>query len=78
MSRKAAMSAPGCRYDRRLGQQQMDLFSNGFPNGTPGAPMWPELPAEARTALTNLMTQLILEHAQKSRAPSAREVGHDL
>jgi hypothetical protein len=35
----------------------MDLFGSGLPNGAIGAPAWPELPAEARAALTSLMTQ---------------------
>src|SRR5246500_3206199 len=35
----------------------------GRPNGAIGAPAWPELPAEARAALTSLMTRLILDHA---------------
>jgi hypothetical protein len=43
-----------------------------------GAPTWPELPAEARAALTNLMTQLILDHAATTATPRAKEVGHDL
>jgi hypothetical protein len=38
----------------------MDLFGSGLSNGAIGAPAWPELPAEARAALTSLMTQLIV------------------
>jgi hypothetical protein len=37
----------------------MDLFGTDLSNGAIGAPAWPEPPAEARAALTNLMTQLI-------------------
>ncbi|WP_247783845.1 hypothetical protein [Bradyrhizobium sp. 170] len=47
-------------------------------NGAIGAPAWPELPAEARAALTSLMTQLILDHAAAMTTPRAKEVGHDL
>jgi hypothetical protein len=36
----------------------MDLFGSGLSNGAIGAPAWPELPADARAALTSLMTQL--------------------
>jgi hypothetical protein len=56
----------------------MDLFGSDPSNGTIGAPAWPELPAEARAALTSLMTQLILEHAATTATPRAKEVGHDL
>jgi hypothetical protein len=41
-------------------------------------PAWQELPAEARVALTGLMTRLILDHVQGSRIGSATEAGHDL
>lgn len=63
---------------RRHGQHQMDLFSNGLPDGDVGAPVWSELPAEAKDALIGLMTQLILEHARKIAIPPVREAGHDL
>jgi hypothetical protein len=56
----------------------MDLFGTDRSNGAIGAPAWPELPAEARSALTNLMTQLILDHAARTATPRAKEVGHDL
>lgn len=75
MSRETAM--PGCGY-RHNRQQQMDLFGSGLSNGTLGAPAWSELPAEARAALTSLMTQLILGHAATTATRRAKEVGHDL
>jgi hypothetical protein len=53
----------------------MELFENDLP-GT-GAPIWPELPAEARATLTSLMAQLILDHAAKTTTPPTREAGHD-
>jgi hypothetical protein len=56
----------------------MDLFGSGLSSGAIGAPAWPELPAEARAALTSLMTQLILDHAATTATPPAKEVGHDL
>ena len=58
--------------------RQMDLFKSDQPDGAIGAPAWPELPLEARAALTSLMTQLILHHAGKTATPPARETGHDL
>jgi hypothetical protein len=55
-----------------------DLFGNGLSNVASGAPAWPELPAEARAALTSLMTQLILDHAATTATPRAKEIDHDL
>ena len=79
MSRKSAMPRSGYRHHRQpRPQQQMDLFGTDPSNGAIGAPAWPELPAEARAALTSLMTQLILGHASTTAAPPAKEVGHDL
>ena len=77
MLRQTAKPGSGYRHNqqRRL-QQQMDLFGSGLLNI--GAPAWSELPAEVRAALTNLMTQLILDHAAATATPRAKEVGHDL
>ena len=79
MSRERTMPGSGYRHNRqpRL-QQQMDLFGSGLSNDATGAPAWPELPAEARAALTSLMTQLILDHAAATATPRAKEVDHDL
>jgi hypothetical protein len=41
-------------------------------NDAAGAPAWPELPAEARAALTSLMTRLILDHAATTTTPRAK------
>jgi hypothetical protein len=54
------------------------VFGSGLSNDATGAPAWPELPAEARAALTSLMTRLILDHAATTATPRAKEVGHDL
>ena len=54
--------------------RQMDLFKTDQPDGVIGAPAWPELPVEARAALTGLMTQLILQHAGED-ADATREGG---
>jgi hypothetical protein len=76
MSREKAM--PGSRYRRnRQLQHQMDLFGSGPSNDAITAPAWPELPAEARAALTSLMTRLILDYVATTATP-AKEVGHDL
>jgi hypothetical protein len=78
MSGETAMPGSGYRHNRQPRPQQMDLFGSGPSNGAIGAPAWPELPAEARAALTSLMTQLILDHAATTATPRAKEVGHDL
>ena len=79
MSRATAKPGSGYRHNRQpRPQQQMDLFASGLSNGAIGAPAWPELPAEARAALTSLMTQLILDHAATTATPRAKEVDHDL
>lgn len=77
MSRQTAMPGSGYRHNRQP-RPQMDLFGSGLPNGAIGAPAWPELPAEARAALTSLMTQLILDHAAMTATPPAKGVDHDL
>ena len=41
------------------------------------APDWPDLPEDARGTLINLMTRLILEHAQAVAAPTTAGAGHD-
>jgi hypothetical protein len=79
MSRQTAMPGSGYQHDRQpRAQPQMDLFGSGLPNGAIGAPAWLELPAEARAALMNLMTQLILDHAARTATLLAKEVDHDL
>jgi hypothetical protein len=78
MSRKTATPGSGYRHNRRPRPQQMDLFGSGLSNAAAGAPAWPELPAEARAALTSLMTQLILDHAATTATPRAKEADHDL
>ena len=78
MSRERTMPGSGYRYNiQPRPHQPMDLFGSDLSNAI-GAPAWPELPAEARAALTNLMTQLILDHAARTATPRAKEVGHDL
>ena len=64
--------------DRRRKAPQMDLFASGQSSSAIGAPAWPELPAEVQGTLTNLIAQLILEHADKSRTAAMTEADHDL
>jgi acyl-CoA reductase-like NAD-dependent aldehyde dehydrogenase len=76
MSGKTATSVNRQRLDQRL--RQMDLFRAATVDSAVGAPAWQELPAEARSMLTSLIAQLILEHAGTTVAAPAREAGHDL
>jgi hypothetical protein len=57
MSRETAMPGSGYRHNRQPRQQQMDMFGSGLSNGVIDAPAWPELPAEARAALTRLAAE---------------------
>jgi hypothetical protein len=41
-------------------------------------PAWSGLPTETQAALTDLMTRLILDHADKNRIAAITEAGHDL
>jgi hypothetical protein len=62
---------------RRRSPQQIDLFAGG-PRGTGSMPAWSGLPTQTQAALVELMTWLILDHADKSRLGSTTEAGHDL
>jgi hypothetical protein len=66
------------RQDQQRQAPQMDLFANDQSGSLTGAPAWPELPAEVQRTLTNLMAQLILEHADRSKTAATREADHDL
>jgi hypothetical protein len=57
--------------------QQMDLFAEE-PQKIGGMPVWSGLPTETQAVLTELMTRLILEHADKNRKGWMVEAGHDL
>jgi hypothetical protein len=54
------------------------LFGANRPDSVVSAPEWPELPVEARAALTGLMVQLMLQHAAKSPPPTGRKAGRDV
>ena len=79
MSRVTTNSGKGYRHNLKLRlQHQIDLFGSGLSNDATGTPAWPELPAEARAALTILMTRLILDHAATIATSRAKEADHDL
>jgi hypothetical protein len=56
--------------------QQIELFA-GVPSTIGDMPAWSGLPTETQAALTNLMTRLILDHADKRKNGSTGD-GHDL
>jgi hypothetical protein len=63
---------------RRRTPQQIDLFAEGPRGKTGSVPAWSTLPADIQAALTELMTRLLLEHADQNRIGSMTEAGHDL
>ena len=63
---------------RRRAPQQIDLFAEGPRGRTGSVPAWSTLPADIQAALTELMTRLLLEHADQNRIGSMTEAGHDL
>jgi hypothetical protein len=74
---RTATAANCGKHKRPHRCQQMDLFDSAKPE-IGGAPAWPELPERARSALTELMAQLILDHAAKAVPLPAKEAGDDL
>lgn len=74
---RATTAADSGRHKRPRGGQQIDLFDSARPLAG-GAPLWPELPERARSALTELMAQLILAHAAMTVLLPAKEAGDDL
>ena len=66
------------RSARRRAPQQIDLFAAETQTTIANMPAWSALPTEIQAALTDLMTRLILEHADKNSAGSMVEAGHDL
>ena len=63
---------------RRRAPQQIDLFIGEPRTATGHMPAWSGLPTETQAALTDLMTRLILDHADKNRIAATAEAGHDL
>jgi hypothetical protein len=57
--------------------RQVDLFTPVSSGGAIGTPGWIDLPAETREALTRLMVRLVLEHTDKGRVRSSKEMGDD-
>jgi delta 1-pyrroline-5-carboxylate dehydrogenase len=77
MRATTATAANSGRHKRPRGREQMDLFDSVRLKAD-GAPLWPDLPERARSALTELMARLILAHAAKVIPLPAKEAGDDL
>ena len=78
MPQKTATRRSVCRQGSQPTHRQRDLFEANPPDSVVSAPASPELPVEARAALTGLMVQLMLQHAAKSPTPTEREAGRDV
>jgi hypothetical protein len=80
--KKAASQTPAqqsrIRFDQRRKPQQMDLFGSDRSSAVISAPLWLDLPAETRSALTSLIARLILEHLDKRQTGVQTENGHDV
>ena len=63
---------------RRRAPQQLDLLAGASRTKIGGMPAWSGLPTEAQAALTDLMTRLILGHADKKWIGSMTVAGYDL
>ncbi|MEO6380959.1 MAG: hypothetical protein ABIO35_02895 [Nitrobacter sp.] len=78
MARRPPVQRSRNLQDRRRKAPQIDLFASDQSSGIIGAPAWSELPAAVQGTLTSLMTQLILEHVDKSNTAVMTEAAHDL
>ena len=67
-----------CAGDALGAVRQLELFVDDRGIATAKTPEWPDLPPDARAALTRLMTTLILEHAAKNRAGRRQGAGDEL
>ena len=62
---------------QRRAPLQIDLFAEGGPEAVGNVPAWSVLPTEIQSALTGLITRLLLEHADQKRAGSMTETADD-
>jgi hypothetical protein len=63
---------------RRKAEGQLDLFGTSHPRPVAKAPTWRELPEQARTDLTCLITRLMLDHAVGGGLALRQEISDDL
>ena len=76
-ARPAPAAQNGTIRDHRRAPRQMELFGDAR-GSTIDAPTWPDLPRETRRALTALMAQLLLDHADQNVLGCVTEICHDL
>ncbi len=55
----------------------LGMFRLPCRNGADRRPAWEALPSQTRATLMELMTQLLLDHAQDGHHPQARETRHE-
>jgi hypothetical protein len=65
-------------HRHQTGSEQFELLTVPDCVSPPQKPTWEALPSQARAALTDLMTRLLLDHAWNDRPPAPREVCHDV
>jgi hypothetical protein len=78
MARTIAPNRKSVASRRREAERQLDLFVRSHPTPVATAPTWRELPEQARTDLTCLITRLMLDHAVGGGSALRQEVGDDL
>jgi hypothetical protein len=62
---------------RRRAPLQIELFALEPRKAIGDMPVWSGLPTETQAALTSLLAQLLLEHADENRAGAVTETSHD-
>jgi hypothetical protein len=77
MPAKAAVTGTNGRRLEERGRRQMDLFRSRDASAD-GAPLWPDLPDQARAALTALMARLIVDHLAQAAPPQSGEASDDV
>ena len=78
MAPKIAPDRKGVVSRRREAEGQLDLFVRSHPTPVATAPTWRELPEQARTDLTRLITRLMLKHAVGGGLALRQEISDDL
>jgi hypothetical protein len=77
MESKIAPNRKRVASRRHEAERQLDLFVRSHPTPVAKAPTWRELPEQARTDLTCLITRLMLKHAVGGGWALRPEVGDD-
>ena len=77
MALKIAPNRKRVASHRREAERQLDLFVRSHSTPVAEAPTWRELPEQARTNLTRLITRLMLKQAVSGGSSRRPEVGDD-